>query len=481
MKLEPNTAYQALLARDSRFDGRFFVGVRTTGIYCRPVCPVKPPKFESCSFFPSAAAAETAGYRPCLRCRPELAPGNSSLEAGSNIAHRAARLIEDGIDGGLNLAGLAQRLGVTGRHLRRVFRTELGASPVRFAQTFRLLQAKRLLTDTDLPVTEVAMASGFSSLRRFNALMKEHYGITPTDFRRKANRNEDSDAITLRLGYRPPLAWDELISFLGRRSIQGVESVAEGRYRRSVNVEAGGIPVRGWIEIFPDPRCPVLIARVDGALVGALPQMLSRVRRLFDLAAHPVEIASVLGDLAKERPGLRVPGSFDPFESAVRAILGQQITVRAASTIAGRFAEALGDRIETPFAQIRTVFPKPRRIVECSIPDIARLGIVSQRAKTIVALARAFEDGSLCLEPGCDAEEALKPLMRIPGIGIWTAQYLAMRLLAWPDAFPHTDHGILKAMHETSPAGALAAAEKWRPWRAYAAMHLWASLEGQVQ
>ncbi|MGC9967238.1 MAG: AlkA N-terminal domain-containing protein [Syntrophobacteraceae bacterium] len=479
MKLDPDVCYQALLTRDARFDGCFFAGVATTGIYCRPVCPVKTPRRQSCSFFPSAAAAESAGFRPCLRCRPELAPGNSSIEANTRLAHRAASLIEDGILEELRLSGLADRLGVTDRHLRRVFRTELGASPIRFAQTQRLLLAKRLLTDTSLSITDVAIASGFSSLRRFNALMKEHYRMSPTSLRRKAGDSEGSDAITLQLGYRPPLAWEELIAFLGTRAIEAVESIAEGRYRRSVGVEAGGRLHCGWIEVFLNHRRPVLVVRMDGALVRVIPQILVGVKRLFDLSAHPIEIASVLGVLAQDRPGLRVPGAFDGFETAVRAILGQQITVKAASTVAGRFAEALGERVQTPFQEIRHLFPRPRRIAECSVSKIAELGIVSQRAKSIIALARAVADGALCLEPGGDVEETLKALMNLPGVGVWTAQYVAMRALAWPDAFPHTDYGVMKAMKETSPAKVLAAAEKWRPWRAYAAMHLWTSLKGR--
>jgi AraC family transcriptional regulator of adaptative response / DNA-3-methyladenine glycosylase II len=221
------------------------------------------------------------------------------------------------------------------------------------------------------------------------------------------------------------------------------------------------------------------VIRLDGVLVRVIPQILAGVKRLFDLSSHPIEIASVLGALAQDRPGLRVPGAFDGFETAVRAILGQQITVKAASTIAGRFAEALGERVQTPFPEVRRLFPRPRGIADCSVSKIAELGIVSQRAKSIIALARAVADGALCLEPGVDVEETLKTLMNLPGVGAWTAQYVAMRALAWPDAFPHTDYGVMKAMNETSPAKVLAAAEKWRPWRAYAAMHLWTSLKGR--
>jgi AraC family transcriptional regulator of adaptative response / DNA-3-methyladenine glycosylase II len=473
MKIDPNICYQALLARDARFDGRFFVGVDTTGIYCRPVCPAKTPKRESCSFFASAAAAEAAGFRPCLRCRPELAPGNSSIEANARLVQRASGLMEGGIPDGLKLSSLADRLGVTARHLRRAFRAEFGASPVKFAQTRQLLLAKQLLTETALSITDVAMASGFSSVRRFNALMKERYRLTPSALRRGTSGGEPSDTLSLHLGYRPPLAWAELIGFLEARAIEAVESIAEGGYRRSVGLEVGGNQHVGWIEVQRVAERNVLSVRISGSLIMIIPRVLAGARRLFDLSAHPVEIAAALGGLAEARPGLRVPGAFDGFETAMRAILGQQITVKAASTLAGRLAEAFGDPVDTPFKEISRIFPKPRRLARCGVSEIAELGIVPQRAKTIIALARAVAEGSIRLEPGVDVDETIKALTSLPGVGAWTAQYVAMRALAWPDAFPHIDHGVMKAMNETSPSRVLAAAEKWRPWRAYAAMHLW--------
>ena len=481
MNLDPDICYQALLTREARFDGCFFVGVATTGIYCRPVCPVRPPKRQNCSFFPSAAAAESAGYRPCLRCRPELAPGNSSIEANARLAHRAANLIEEGLLDELKLSQLADRLGVTDRHLRRVFRAEFGISPVQFAQTHRLLMAKRLLTDTILPITDVALASGFSSIRRFNALMKSHYRMSPITLRRQAGDSGGLDVIKLKLGYRPPLAWEELITFLGARAIEGVESIAAGHYRRSVGLVAGGHSHRGWIEVSHDHRHNTLVVRLDGALVKVISKIIAGVKHLFDLSAHPIEIASVLGDLAQDKPGLRVPGAFDGFETAVRAILGQQITVKAASTVASRLAGALGDPIQTPFQEISRLFPKAERIAACRVSDIGELGITSQKAASILALARAVVAGSIRLEPGADVDETVRALTNIPGIGTWTAQYVAMRALAWPDAFPYTDYGVMKAMNSTSPAKVLTAAEKWRPWRAYAVMHLWASLQGEKQ
>lgn len=479
MKLNRNICYQALIARDARFDGRFFVGVATTGVYCRPVCPAKTPNSQNCSFFPSAAAAESAGFRPCLRCRPEIAPGNSSIEANARLAHRAASLIEDGISDGLNLSELANQLGVTDRHLRRVLQKEFGVAPIKFAQTNRLLLAKRLLTDTNLAIIDVAMASGFSSVRRFNALMKEHYRMTPSSLRRKVVNSRDSGEITLQLGYRPPLSWEEMIAFFQVRAIKNMESIENGRYRRAVGVETTGHTYRGWIEVLHDQRRHVVKVRMDEALIRVIPQILARVRRFFDLSAHPLEIASVLGDLALEKPGLRVPGAFDGFEIAVRAILGQRITVKAACTLAGRLTEALGEPIQTPFQEIRRLFPSPQRIAENRVSSLVSLGIPSQKATSLIAIAQAIAKEEICLEPLCDTEEVLKTLMRFPGIGIWTAQYVAMRALAWPDAFPHTDYGVVKAMEEKSPSRVLAAAEKWRPWRAYATMHLWESLKGR--
>lgn len=475
MKLNPDICYKALLTHDARFDGRFFVGVSSTGIYCRPVCTARTPKRESCAFFPNAAAAESAGFRPCLRCRPELAPGNSMVDAHERIARDAASLIEDGILNDSDVTGLAQRLGVTDRHLRRVFQTEFGVSPIRFARTHRLLLAKRLLTDTDLPVIDVAMAGGFASLRRFNALFKERYGMSPSDLRRTGGQQEGSEYFTFHLGYQAPLDWKSLMRFLGDRAVEGVESAAEPAYRRSVRIWQRNGNHTGWVEVFPAAKSKMLEVRVSSTLAKVIPQVLAGVKRLFDLRCRPAEIAAVLGPLGAERPGLRVPGAFDGFEMAVRAILGQQVTVKAARTMAGRFAAAFGEPVASPFPEIRLSFPESGRIAGTSISEIASLGIVSQRARSILFLARAVANGAMHLAPGGDVEETMAALRALPGIGAWTAQYIAMRALSWPDAFPHTDYGVMKAMGEKNAAKVLQAAEKWRPWRAYAVMHLWHS------
>ncbi len=478
MTLDPHTCYRALKARDARFDGRFFVAVSSTRIYCRPVCTVKPPRRENCRFYPSAAAAESAGYRPCLRCRPELAPGNASVDATTRVAQAAASLIEDHALDEAGMDAVASRLGITDRHLRRIFGAEFGVSPVEFAQTQRLLLAKRLLTDTALPVTEVAFASGFGSLRRFNALFKQRYRLQPDRLRRQmhATTPAAADALNFELSFRPPYDWPAMSAFLGARAVAGVEAIDGACFRRTARVGVDGKEHRGWIEVAMSRRKPALRVTLSASLARALPPVLSRVKALFDLACHPAEVESALGPLAKQHPGLRVPGAFDGFEMAVRAILGQQVTVAAARTLAGRFAAAFGDAIKTPHASLATLFPAAERVAQTAPGRVARLGMPAARARTVIALARAVADGDLVLMPNADIEATLDRLRALPGVGEWTAQYIAMRALAWPDAFPHTDLGVLKALGATDARRVLAAGEAWQPWRAYAVMHLWQSL-----
>ena len=477
MPLDPATCYRALRSRDARFDGRFFVAVSSTRIYCRPVCTVKPPKRENCRFYPSAAAAETGGYRPCLRCRPELAPGNSSIDATSRLAQAAASLIEDGTMNGAGVEALAARLGVSERHVRRALGTEFGVSPIEFAQTQRLLLAKRLLTDTTLPVTEVALGSGFGSLRRFNALFKERYRLNPKQLRRVAQRSAaTADALRFELAYRPPYDWAGLMAFLGARAVEGVEAVDANAYRRTVRVPLDKHWHCGWIEVAPSARKPALTVTVAASLAKAAPVVLGRVKALMDLSCHPAEVSGALGKVAAKHPGVRVPGAFDGFEVAVRAILGQQVSVAAARTLAGRFAAAFGAPIETPFAALTGAFPSPERVADLKVGDIAKLGLPGARAQTVLGLARAMAEGRIELRPHADIERSLAALRELPGVGEWTAQYIAMRALAWPDAFPHTDLGVMKALGEKRPQKVLAMAEAWRPWRAYAVMHLWRSL-----
>jgi len=481
MLLDSDQCYRALVTHDARFDGRFFVGVGSTGVYCRPVCTARTPLRRNCRFFPSAAAAEAGGFRPCLRCRPELAPGYAAVDANRRLAQSAARLIEDGRLQDSSLADLASGLGVTDRHLRRVFQQEFGVSPVEYAQTQRLLLAKRLLTDTNLSVVDIAMASGFASLRRFNHLFRERYRMTPGALRRSRTAGAGSDRLAFDLAYRPPYDWPAMLAFLERRAIRGVEEVARGRYRRSIRLPVAGArrdEVRaGWIEVAPSPRRSALRVTVSAGLAAAIPAVLARMKSLFDLACRPDEIAAVLGPLAEARPGLRLPGAVDGFEIAVRAILGQQVTVSAAATLAARFTREFGDPIETPHAGITTLFPVASRVVSLAEADIARLGIVRSRARALLALAHEVAAGRLRLDPSADVDATVAALDALPGVGPWTAQYVAMRALAWPDAFPHPDVAVVKAMGATPPARALAEAEAWRPWRSYAVMHLWKSLE----
>jgi AraC family transcriptional regulator of adaptative response / DNA-3-methyladenine glycosylase II len=448
------------------------------------VCTVKPPKRENCRFYPSHAAAESAGYRPCLRCRPELAPGNASVDATSRLAQAAASMMEDRTLDEEGLEAVAARLGITDRHLRRAFGAEFGVSPVEFAQTQRLLLAKRLLTDTAMPVTEVAFASGFGSLRRFNALFKQRYRLQPSRLRQhmKSNGVATSDALNFELSYRPPYDWAAVSRFLSARAIAGVEEVEDGpyptnpTYRRSVRIAADGKVHLGWIEVSPSTKKPALRVAVSASLAKVLPPVLSRVKALMDLACNPAEVAHALGALAKSHPGLRVPGAFDGFEVAVRAILGQQVSVAGARTVAGRFVAAFGEPLETPFRSINLVFPSAGKIAGLPYGRIARLGMPGARARTVIAIARAVADGKIELIPNADVDATLEKLRALPGVGEWTAQYIAMRALAWPDAFPHTDLGVMKALGETNARKILEAGEAWRPWRAYAVMHLWQSL-----
>jgi len=476
MNLDADQCYRALRAHDSRFDGRFFVGVGTTRIYCRPVCTAKTPHRENCRFFPSAAAAESHGFRPCLRCRPELAPGFAAVDANRRLAQSAASLIEDGQLADARLPDIAASLGVTDRHLRRVFQDEFGVSPVEYAQTQRLLLAKRLLTDTRLPVIDVAMSSGFASLRRFNDLFRKRYRMTPGELRKESG-DQVSHRFAFELAYRPPYDWEAMLAFLAKRAIAGVEAIEGNAYVRSVAVERKGRRYTGYISVAPSRRKPALRVVVSATLAPALPTVLARVKHLFDLGCHPEEVEGVLGELARAHPGLRLPGAIDGFEVAVRAILGQQVTVHAATTIAGRFAAAFGEPVHTPNCHVKTLFPAPEVIAALQPSTVAAQGIVSARAQAIVALARELESGKLRLDPAAPVEATVAALDALPGVGPWTAQYIAMRALAWPDAFPHPDVAVLKAMKHSKPAAALAASGQWSPWRAYAVLHLWKSLE----
>jgi AraC family transcriptional regulator, regulatory protein of adaptative response / DNA-3-methyladenine glycosylase II len=480
--LNPDQCYQAVLTRDSRFDGRFFIAVKTTRIYCRPICRVKTPLQKNCRFFNHAAEAEVAGFRPCKRCRPELAPGSSSMEVSSQLARATALHIGEDFLSDHSMADLAGKLGVTDRQMRRVFRDEFGVSPIQFWQTQRLLLAKQLLSDSRMSILSVALASGFRSLRRFNVLLKQRYRLTPTELRngQKKSIPDNLPEFPFRLAYRPPLDWPRLLDFLAQRVIPGVEHVGDGTYSRTVRIKRGDREYNGHLQVRHHPANQTLSVHLSDGLLPVCAIVLERLRRLFDLNADPVAIGAVLGRMAQNAPGLRVPGSFDGFEMSVRAILGQQISVAAARTLAGRFAHRFGTRISNPLPSLGYLFPPPERIAAAGVGEIAQLGIIGRRAETLIALARAISSGRVLLEPGRRIEATLVELRKIPGIGEWTAQYIAMRALSWPDAFPHSDLGIRKALKENNPKRITEIFEKWRPWRAYAALHLWATLEKKV-
>jgi AraC family transcriptional regulator of adaptative response / DNA-3-methyladenine glycosylase II len=478
--IDVRAAYQALTSHDPRFDGVFFVGVTSTGIYCRPICPVRVPQRKNCRFFASAEAAEKAAFRPCLRCRPELAPGLAPVDHAHRIAHRITQRIDEGlVDEGAGLEEIAAEFDLSSRQLRRIVQKELGVSPIELVQTRRLLLAKQLLTETKLPVTEIAFASGFSSLRRFNDAFSTQYRMPPTRLRKHAGEHDlaiDTAGIsTLQLSYRPPYDWQAMLDFLRARMIRGVEHVTDESYARTVQLGRHA----GWIKVTHAPEKHALRVEFAHALSPVLPALLGRLRHVFDLTARPDLIAAHLrkdaalkGSVAKN-PGLRVPGAFEGFELAIRAILGQQITVKAATTIACRFAEAFGEKAVTPFAELTRLSPAAGPVANASIDDIARLGIVSARARCILALAEAFRSGALRLDAGADPDTAIAQLVALPGIGQWTAHYIAMRALRWPDAFPKEDIAVRNRLGGVSAKRAEELSQAWRPWRSYAVMHVW--------
>ncbi len=481
--IEGDVAYRAMTSRDARFDGVFYVGVTSTGIYCRPVCPVKSPQRKNCRFFSSAEAAEKARFRPCLRCRPELAPGNAPVDHAHRIAQLIVHRIDEGLlDDGSDLEEVSAQFNLSSRQLRRIVQQELGVSPIELLQTRRLLLAKQLLTETRLPVTEVAFASGFSSLRRFNDAFSSQYRMPPTRLRKEAAGASpvtgSHDTSTLQLTYRPPYDWSGILAFLSSRMVRDVEFITADSYARTIRL---GSHV-GWVRLTHVAERRALMVEFTHSLMPVLPALLGRLRNLFDLSARPDLIAQHLGKdqrlrkAVRKDPGLRVPGAFDGFELAVRAILGQQITVKAATTLACRFADAFGERIETPFPELGRLSPLPARVAAASVADIAKLGIISSRARSIIALAQAQVARTLHLEAGASPEAAIAELVKLPGIGPWTAHYIAMRALRWPDAFPTNDIAVRKNLGGVSAKEADRLSLAWRPWRSYAVLHIWKNL-----
>jgi AraC family transcriptional regulator, regulatory protein of adaptative response / DNA-3-methyladenine glycosylase II len=466
---------RARISRDPRFDGKFFIAVTSTGIYCRPICPVRSPKRVHIRYYPTAAAAAEAGYRPCLRCRPEAAPGSPAWLGTSAIVRRALRLIDEGcLDEG-SVEDLAARLGIGTRHLDRLFVEHVGASPVAVAQTRRLHFAKRLLDETHLPITETALAAGFGSVRRFNDAFLSAYGLSPRALRsrRRSVPPVNGDEVALRMAFRPPYDWEHMRSFLANRAIAGVERVDGRGYARTVVCGEG----HAVVQVSPLANENVLEFRVRGAAPGALFSLSSTARRVFDLAADPGRIVAalehdpMLAPLVRRYPGLRIPGVWDPFECAVRAVLGQQVSVAAGRTFAARLVERAGQPVSSGESDLTHLFPSPAALARANLDG---LGLTSARVDTIRALAAAVRDG---LDLNGPAEDVLAALEALPGIGAWTAQYISLRAIGEPDAFPASDLVLRRVASSTdaplSTRELEVSAEAWRPWRGYAALHLW--------
>jgi AraC family transcriptional regulator, regulatory protein of adaptative response / DNA-3-methyladenine glycosylase II len=484
MTPEHTARYAALAARDRRFDGVFFVGVTSTGIYCRPICPARTPKAANCRFFNSAQEAEQAHFRPCLRCRPELAPGNAPIDDSQRIAHLIVQRLEDGTIGNdAGLEAIADQFELSSRQIRRIIQKELGVPPIQLLLTRRLLLAKQLLTETTLAVTEVAFASGFSSLRRFNDAFNSRYGLSPSRLRRKADGEGatagSGETSSLQLAYRPPYDWEGVLQFLAGRELKGIEWVTDASYARTVRLG----DFRGWIRVSHLKQKSSLLLEFTHSLTPVLPALLTRVRDLFDLNARPDVISGHLSqdkrlaELVKQTPGMRVPGAFNGFELGLRAIIGQQVTVKSATTIGCRVAEAFGERIVTPHAELSRLTPTPARLAKATVDDISRLGIVSMRSRSIIALAQAQVLGEMALDGGIHhkPDDAIRRMVELPGIGQWTAHYIAMRALRWPDAFPKEDIVVRNRLGGVSAKEAEEMSQSWRPWRSYAVMHLWRS------
>ncbi len=513
-----DVCYLALKSRDARFDGRFFTGVTSTGIYCRPVCRVKAPKQSNCRFFAQAVQAESEGFRPCLRCRPELAPRVAQLawsteDASHTLARQAAALLQAQVtgangslkssaDGNTGVAQVAAKLGISERHLGRIVQAQWGISPLQIVQTHRLLAAKSLLTDTQLPMSDVAMSAGFGSLRAFNAAFVQHYRLPPSKLRKEIGRDAaaSSAEIRLQLGFRPPFNARALLSFWQQRQLDTMELIANysdsipatcpksfkntnHTLIRSITLTHLGKPLRGWLHGKVDTENHLLLVRASDTLAPALPLLVARLRAAFDLDADPAAIDAALGQRFMGTEGMRVPGSLDGFEIAVRAILGQQVTVAAARTFTQRVLQTFGDSIQTPWPEITRCFPTPQALAQATPESLGALGIVKQRQAALIALSQAVASGVLDLNSPADPLATIEQLKALPGIGDWTAHYIAMRALRWPDAFPAGDialHNALGLRDIKSPTQRAKRAEElsqaWRPWRSYAVLRIWAGM-----
>lgn len=472
--------YRAICSRDPRFDGQFFVAVTTTGIYCRPICPATTPYAQHVRFYPCAAAAEAAGFRACRRCHPEASPGSPEWNVRADLVARTLRLIADGVVDTEGVAGLASRLAVSERHLHRELVAEVGVGPLALARTRRAQTARLLIDQTDLSLTSIAFSAGFASIRQFNETMQVAFGCAPSTFRRRtlpASKGEGK--LTLRLQYRPPFNAEALLAYFAHRAIAGVEEVIAGRYRRTILLPRS----HGIIELEPIEKSHAVLLRLQLDDLSDISMLVQRCRQIFDLNAVPSAIADVLAadpllaPLVVLRPGLRVPGAINGFELAVRAILGQQVSVAGARTLARRLTEALGVPLEKPEGTLTHFFPSPQAIMQA---DMGGLGLTQMRITALQALAHAVVEDGLVLDRDADWSETTTRLQRLPGVGPWTASYIAMRALGDPDAFPAADLGLRRAFEQQGLIADVKSierrAEAWRPWRAYATHHLWANL-----
>jgi AraC family transcriptional regulator of adaptative response / DNA-3-methyladenine glycosylase II len=483
VELDADACYRALVTHDARFDGAFFVGVKTTGIYCRPVCRARTPGRERCEFFRRAALAEKAGFRACFRCRPERAPGHASVDAVSRLVAAAARSIDEGALNHESVDGLALRLGVSGRHLRRVMQEELGVGPLELGLSKRIGLCRELLLGTSLSMAEVALSSGFSSVRRFNDAYRKSQGMTPSDVRRPRAAPGTASALRVVLDIRAPFDARSAFAFLRARAVPGGDAFIGDAYVRAVRLGKA----LGSIAVSPAPGRDAVVLEVSTSLAPALMSLVARTRRLFDSDADPALIGAhlardpALRQRVRTRPALRVMGAFDPFEWAVRAVLGQQISVRAALTIASRLLEKLGSPTRHAGLQHPLyAWPDAERLAGAKLTTLTALGLTKARAATLLGLSRAVAEGRLQLDRSADPHATREALLALPGVGPWTAQYIELRALSWPDAFPAGDLGLRKALGGISTAECEARSQRWRPWRAYAATHLWLGLSEET-
>lgn len=488
----PDACYLALAARDVRFDGLFFTGVTSTGIYCRPICRVRTPKRSNCLFFNGAAQAEQAGFRPCLRCRPELAPETrpwSTHDAGTVLLSQAVMLLRQPdapwaaqAASGPSVAALAKRLGVSDRHLRRLFKVGLGVSPLQYLQTQRLLTAKQLLTDTRLPMTEVARQSGFTSVRRFNAALHGRYALTPGAIRRTHKAGAPQTHVRLTLAYRTPYDIPALLTYLQQRALPGVETfdldhLSITRTLRMAAPDSRAQPHTGWLRVVFASTQPKVYVEVSEGLSRNIPALIRLVRHWLDLDAEPLAVARTLVNDFPAAAGVRLPGCLDGFELAVRAVLGQQITVQAANRLMARLTATLGSPVETPWPSLDKLVPTPLQVLHAPDEVLGRMGIIGQRQRALKALAHAVLHEGLVLDPAANPQQTEAALLTLPGFGPWTSSYVVMRALHWPNAFPAQDVALQKALstrlHPQAAKATEARAHAWQPWRSYAAMCLW--------